>query len=60
MLNNVESGWNEFMTEERSLDEYIEKFNLRLTKEQILGDVRDIMMKSYIADIGSQMHCKAT
>jgi len=58
MLNNVESGWSEFMESERSLDEYLEKFNTKLTREQIIGKTKEIMLKSYIADIGSRMGYK--
>jgi hypothetical protein len=55
MLNNVESGWDEFMQEEHLLEEYIEKFNLKLTRENILGKTKEIMLKQYISDIGSRM-----
>jgi hypothetical protein len=55
MLNNIESGWKEFQEEEHTLEEYIEKFNLKLTRENILGKTKEIMLKQYISDIGSKM-----
>jgi hypothetical protein len=58
MLNNAESGWKEFQEEEHSLEDYIEKFNLKLTREHIIGKTKEIMLKSYIADIGSMMGYK--
>jgi hypothetical protein len=50
--------WNAYMQEEHSLEDYIEKFNLKLTRESILGKTKEIMLKSYIADIGSRMGYK--
>lgn len=50
--------WNAFMEEEHSLEDYIEKFNLKLTREQIIGKTKEIMLKSYISDIGSRMGYK--
>jgi hypothetical protein len=58
MLNNAESGWCEFMSEERSLEDYIEKFNIKLTRENIIGKTKEILLKNYIADIGSRMGYK--
>lgn len=51
--------WNEFMNEEHSLEDYIEKFNLKLTRENILGKTKEIMLKQYIVDISSRMDYKA-
>jgi hypothetical protein len=50
--------WRELMNEERSLEDYIEKFNLKLDKEQIIGTVKQILLTEYINDIGSRMGYK--
>ena len=50
--------WSAWAFDEHSLEDYIEKFNLKLTREQIIGKTKEIMMKSYIADIGSRMGYK--
>ena len=50
--------WNAWMQKEHSLENYIEKFNLKLTREQIIGKTKEIMLKSYIVDIGSRMGYK--
>jgi AmiR/NasT family two-component response regulator len=58
MLNNAESGWDELMSEERSLEEYLEKYNSKLNREQICGKVKEILMIDYLKDIGSRMGYK--
>jgi hypothetical protein len=50
--------WNEWAKEEHSLEDYIEKFNIKLTREHIIGRTKEILLKSYIADIGSKMGYK--
>jgi len=50
--------WSAYMQDEHSLEEYIEKFNIKLTREEIIGKTKEIMLKSYIADIGSRMGYK--
>jgi hypothetical protein len=58
MLNNAESGWSEFMSEERSLEEYLEKYNSKLNREQICGKVKEILIRDYLKDISSRMGYK--
>lgn len=50
--------WDSYMQDEHSLDEYIEKFNSKLTREEICGEVKVILIKEYLTDIGSQMGYK--
>jgi hypothetical protein len=50
--------WAAFAEDEHGLEDYIEKFNLKLTRENIIGKTKEIMLKSYISDIGSKMGYK--
>lgn len=59
MLNNAESGWVEFFEEEYLLEDYLQKFDARLTREKIEGKVKEIMVKSYMSDLANQMNNKA-
>jgi hypothetical protein len=50
---NENADWSSYMKEEHSLEEYLEKFNCKLTREGITNQVKDIMLESYKADLVS-------
>jgi len=50
--------WNAWAEDEQSLEKYIEKFNIKLNREQITGKVKEIMLKEYIKEIATKMGYK--
>jgi hypothetical protein len=46
-----QADWNSWMQEEHNLDEYREKFGIKMTRENICDTVKSIMMKSYLLDL---------
>jgi hypothetical protein len=58
MLNNVESGWQEFMESEHSLEEYLQKFGTKLKREDIYPEVKAILMKEYANDLCNEIGYK--
>lgn len=48
--------WLQFQQEEHSLEEYIQKFDIKLTREEIYGDVKLTMVKSYLQDIATRLN----
>jgi hypothetical protein len=55
--NEVED-WSAFAEDEHSLEQYIEKFTIRLNREQIPSKVKEIMLREYIKDVGQNMGYK--
>ena len=55
MLNNMNSGWISWKYEELSQDERLERFNHRLTREDIPNQTKDVILKVYREDLNAQI-----
>jgi hypothetical protein len=50
--------WQQFMQEEHSMEEYIQKFDIKLTREDIFGIAKQALMIEYIKDLAIIMNYK--
>jgi hypothetical protein len=57
-FKSEKEDWEQFAEEEHSLEEYLQKFDAKLTRENITGKVKEIMVVSYLQDIADRMNYK--
>jgi hypothetical protein len=55
-FNSENADWDSWAKEEHSLEEYLQKFDIKLTREKIEGKVKQIMVTSYLQDIATRMN----
>jgi hypothetical protein len=55
-FKSEQEDWMQFQSEEHSLEDYLQKFDIKLTREKIVGDVKLAMVKTYLQDVASRMN----
>jgi hypothetical protein len=55
-FKSEQEDWIQYQSEEHSLEDYLQKFDIKLTREKIVGDVKLAMVKSYLYDMADRMN----